>query len=566
MAMDFSKLDELNKLLGVKVFNEMKKEAAKELPPVPLRPDYVPKKEEPKAEPKKEVKPSPKAEAKPQKQPPILVEDSPIIEGRGVIQQFKNRPETNLGNSVRENYNKVIDENIAAEEAGMARSEKLDGNADSTRKAVVNYAQKTDDVTNESRNNLKSDRGFMQRLALAQLKLAANPPTMDEGESYGLQMQKQLNQKMSELEKSPKDLSTMDKLIAAFGPGLLALAGGEAGAKAGVAAFKTSQEELDKAYKTQSETLKSKREALGKEIEGTGKILSAEAEKRKSDWQVKKDIQQAKADALKAVGDTLKGMNDSKRAQYIAELNQNEIIKSLLSGDYDMSKAGANLQFQREKETNDNFTSGVDKYADVEDKALARANDLAKAKVNANKPKSLKSADPFEREMKLRKEFESRAGIKNFNEVVEAYRKVDVAAKAKTAAGDMSLIFAYMKMLDPGSTVREGEYAQAEQTRGIPESVIALYNKAVSGEKLGDEQRDSFAIQAKSMAKIHAMTRKQIETQFANIAKESGVNPRQVFDPLADEILQPKGKPGDVKIIRGIKIQRQEDGKWIKVK
>jgi hypothetical protein len=35
------------------------------------------------------------------------------------------------------------------------------------------------------------------------------------------------------------------------------------------------------------------------------------------------------------------------------------------------------------------------------------------------------------------------------------YSKIEISAKKGTPQGDMSLIFAYMKMLDPGSVVRE---------------------------------------------------------------------------------------------------------------
>ena len=44
----------------------------------------------------------------------------------------------------------------------------------------------------------------------------------------------------------------------------------------------------------------------------------------------------------------------------------------------------------------------------------------------------------------------------------------NVLNASANAAGDMALIFSYMKMLDPNSTVREGEYATAEAAAGVP--------------------------------------------------------------------------------------------------
>ncbi|MDO4713960.1 MAG: hypothetical protein Q4B28_04950 [bacterium] len=62
----------------------------------------------------------------------------------------------------------------------------------------------------------------------------------------------------------------------------------------------------------------------------------------------------------------------------------------------------------------------------------------------------------------LRKEFNNLPEIKNFKTVQGMYNTVKSASTLGTAAGDMSLIFAYMKILDPNSTVRESEYANAQ--------------------------------------------------------------------------------------------------------
>jgi hypothetical protein len=55
----------------------------------------------------------------------------------------------------------------------------------------------------------------------------------------------------------------------------------------------------------------------------------------------------------------------------------------------------------------------------------------------------------------LRKEFNNLPEVKQFKSVKTMYDNVKSSADKKSAAGDMSLIFAYMKILDPTSTVRE---------------------------------------------------------------------------------------------------------------
>lgn len=91
------------------------------------------------------------------------------------------------------------------------------------------------------------------------------------------------------------------------------------------------------------------------------------------------------------------------------------------------------------------------------------------------------------------------ADVKNFVEVRQAYNRVLSATKEPSAAGDLALIFNYMKMLDPGSTVREGEFANAQNSAGVPERLRANYNQIVNGERLSVNQRNDFVNQAKGL-------------------------------------------------------------------
>jgi hypothetical protein len=46
-----------------------------------------------------------------------------------------------------------------------------------------------------------------------------------------------------------------------------------------------------------------------------------------------------------------------------------------------------------------------------------------------------------------------------------------------SAAGDLAGIFAFMKSLDPASTVRESEFENASNTLGLVEKRKTIYNK-----------------------------------------------------------------------------------------
>jgi hypothetical protein len=142
-----------------------------------------------------------------------------------------------------------------------------------------------------------------------------------------------------------------------------------------------------------------------------------------------------------------------------------------------------------------------------------------------------KPGGSFEDEQKLRKEFESNA--KTHLDVRRGFQRV--LASKDDAAGDISLIFGYMKMLDPGSVVREGEFATAQNSAGIPDQVRNMYNRALSGERLNPNQRDMFKGQSKSLYDKSAGEYSAREQQFRDIATRYGVDPARVIPSLGPE-------------------------------
>ena len=124
----------------------------------------------------------------------------------------------------------------------------------------------------------------------------------------------------------------------------------------------------------------------------------------------------------------------------------------------------------------------------------------------------------------LRAEFNNNPVVRNHATVSASYE--NILNNEETGAGDMSLIYSYMKMLDQGTGVKEGEYANAENAGGIPEYIRNLYNKAKDGQKLQPSQRQQFISQA---GKIYQTSKGQVDvirTGIEQIGKDTGVNPR----------------------------------------
>jgi hypothetical protein len=120
------------------------------------------------------------------------------------------------------------------------------------------------------------------------------------------------------------------------------------------------------------------------------------------------------------------------------------------------------------------------------------------------------------------------------------------ASKAATGGSDLSFIFQYMKMLDPGSVVREGEFANAENSRGIPDSIRNAYNKAMKGVRLTDTQRGEYLDVASRLA-AESDRRMTERTQFmAQRLQQQGLNPAIYLPGYAAPATGPQRGPNSV--------------------
>ncbi len=128
-----------------------------------------------------------------------------------------------------------------------------------------------------------------------------------------------------------------------------------------------------------------------------------------------------------------------------------------------------------------------------------------------------------ERENKLTDDF--RTDTKEFNVIDDAYARVKAAAALGSGPGDIALIYGFMKLQDPNSSVREGEYATAQNASGIPDRIRAQYNKLVDGEKLAPAVRQNFIATAKTTYEAVQPRLKKIENQYQTRARKQGVDP-----------------------------------------
>ncbi len=126
----------------------------------------------------------------------------------------------------------------------------------------------------------------------------------------------------------------------------------------------------------------------------------------------------------------------------------------------------------------------------------------------------------------IRKEFTKLSG--DFITMRAAIDKVNAAAETPSAAGDIALIFNFMKILDPPSTVREGEFATVQNSGGVDDRIRAQYNKLLRGERLSDNQRNDFVDTAGRLFDTQVINQRKLEASFKDIAERQGIDAENV--------------------------------------
>lgn len=146
---------------------------------------------------------------------------------------------------------------------------------------------------------------------------------------------------------------------------------------------------------------------------------------------------------------------------------------------------------------------------------------------------------------KLRDKYDSDPTTKRTLGVIDAYKAITGAANAEnpTGATDIRLVYSFMKAMDPNSTVREGEYATAENSGGAWNRLGLLYNKLLEGQRLTPEQRAAFADEAEAMVQDQLASQGDTDSRYEALSRKYGVDARDIVDPRFKGF-KPRGKSG----------------------
>jgi hypothetical protein len=165
---------------------------------------------------------------------------------------------------------------------------------------------------------------------------------------------------------------------------------------------------------------------------------------------------------------------------------------------------------------------GDDQLAYLKQKAMEEANSRRERSMANQLNKSMLAG-----EFRLREKWESNPITKASVSMDDHYRRI-TSNDHSTPAGQMALIFNFMKMLDDGSVVRESEYAQAQKTAGILDRAALALKTAQSGDKVDDQQIKNFISVAESIMQEVRNKQAMHDQSYKALATEYGYNPNRV--------------------------------------
>ena len=161
----------------------------------------------------------------------------------------------------------------------------------------------------------------------------------------------------------------------------------------------------------------------------------------------------------------------------------------------------------------------------------------------------------FSNSSALRKEFNSRQLVKDFDVIDKNLEIVESALESfKKNSNDRSrnfldqaLIIPFNKTLDPGSVVRESEYARTSEGLSLINRLEGLYDKYKRG---GAGLNDSERIEAVRIMKVlrnAALTKVQpVIEEFVDLAKKNDFDPKDIVSEKFLNLLDKDKSPTDI--------------------
>lgn len=150
----------------------------------------------------------------------------------------------------------------------------------------------------------------------------------------------------------------------------------------------------------------------------------------------------------------------------------------------------------------------------------------------------------LENEFKLRDGFKGEPVYKAHQEMQAAYGQIKQALGQASPAGDLAGATKIMKLLDPGSVVRESELGMAMAASGALDRLQYYAQNVVNGTKLTPSQRKDFQTLADRLYGESVNQYNAKRSEYERLGGEYGLNASRSLGPTATQPTQPKPAAG----------------------
>jgi len=137
----------------------------------------------------------------------------------------------------------------------------------------------------------------------------------------------------------------------------------------------------------------------------------------------------------------------------------------------------------------------------------------------------------FDNTLKLRGDFRSEPVYKAYQETTGAWNQIKSSLKQATPAADLAGATKIMKLLDPGSVVRESELAMAMQASGALDRLTNYASKVINGTKLTPQQRADYLALGEALYREVGNQYNAKRDEYAGIANRNELNLEDVVGP-----------------------------------
>lgn len=142
-------------------------------------------------------------------------------------------------------------------------------------------------------------------------------------------------------------------------------------------------------------------------------------------------------------------------------------------------------------------------------------------------PDTITNAQRIQYEGKLRDDY--RSDSKNFVEIQRQAQIIMRSLNDPSAAGTLAAATSFMKMLDPGSVVRESELGMAMQSTGALDRFMNYTNVIESGKVLTATQKQDFARLSQQYLEAAKDAQNKLNSRYSEIATQYGLNPKNII-------------------------------------